>query len=107
MSLPKCKHCGNQFRWKTIIKTIWRYKPISCVNCNTLHEITFLSRVFLSCLTSLIPFVFMCTYGKYFISNFYSIGTGWIWMIALLSLLIWSIVSILITPFFVKYKKFM
>lgn len=104
MSLPKCRYCSNEFTWKTIVKNLWWYKPILCDKCNTMHKITFPSRILLSWVTLSPVYVFIYFYCENFIPYFNTISFAGIYAILVAVIIMWSTISNLIAPFYVKYK---
>ncbi|GAA0180859.1 hypothetical protein SH2C18_34790 [Clostridium sediminicola] len=65
MHIQKCKNCGNQFKWKDIVKSIWRgYKPIKCDNCKTIHYMKSSSRSIIALMCFMIS-VFVIKYFFY------------------------------------------
>ncbi|MBM7569928.1 TIGR04104 family putative zinc finger protein [Aquibacillus albus] len=91
MAIQKCKSCGYQFTWKEIQKAIrWTYKPLVCKKCGTTHVVTNKTRSLFGILFPLLAFAVV-------LSNISL-------LVGLLSILTIVIISILLFPYFAKYK---
>lgn len=54
MGVQKCQHCGKDFEYKDIQKSIWGgYKPMECNHCGSLHEFLMRYRLLVSVLIAL------------------------------------------------------
>lgn len=90
--MQKCHKCSNQFKWKTIIKSIWLgYTPIVCDSCDTKHYVNFTTRLILAISIS-IPLITRVFIFNSFFENY-----------VLLIYPIWITIFICITPFFARY----
>ena len=91
MFIQKCKSCSTQFKWTTILKSIWSgYKPIECVNCKTKHYPRLISRVIIAvCIP--IPLLF-----QNFLYNSVKLNL-------LLVYFIWVFIVVLVSPLLVRY----
>ena len=91
--IQRCKTCSKQFKWKSIIRSIWLgYKPIECDNCKSKYHIRFISKLLIS-LSIALPILFQNYLSSLFKS--YSI----------LIYLLWVLLVILISPFLSRYNK--
>jgi CXXC-20-CXXC protein len=91
MFIQRCKNCSKQFKWLTVIKSIWNgYKPIECDNCKTKHYFKFSSRILIAILIPL-PVFFQRT-----LFNLFSSDSIFIYPI-------WIILVICLSPFFARY----
>jgi CXXC-20-CXXC protein len=92
MSIQKCKKCGKQFKYATIVKSNFiNYSPIKCDNCKSKHSVIFIYRILFGFSIGL-PILF--TKQLYFL---FEIGTIYVYFI-------WISLIILLSPFYVSYK---
>ncbi|MFJ7737677.1 TIGR04104 family putative zinc finger protein [Lysinibacillus sp. NPDC097287] len=97
MSLQKCDQCNTQFKWSTIVSSIFlAHRPIQCNQCDTNHRVTFFSRIILS-LLSVVP---LWIFG-YIIARQLSLSFSYTFSI----MIIYSVFMFLLFPFFVKYNS--
>ncbi|HSH35462.1 TIGR04104 family putative zinc finger protein [Schnuerera sp.] len=101
--MQRCKSCGNKFKWKDIIKSIWvkGYSHIVCSKCDSEHRVKFITRLIIA-LFIVGPTILINNFryhGKYIFSvlNLSSKET-------ILIYLIWIVLIIIITPIFARYK---
>ncbi|WP_209459273.1 TIGR04104 family putative zinc finger protein [Youngiibacter multivorans] len=93
-TIQKCQNCSEQFTWKAIQKSLlWGYKPISCTNCSSTHDISFMSRIGLVLFTTAIP---MLLVFNPLMDLRIEIETA--------LYLLWVVIVIGIAPLFVKYS---
>ncbi|TDK61772.1 hypothetical protein E2K98_12850 [Bacillus salipaludis] len=96
MGIQKCESCGNQFRWKEIIRqeSGLGFKPLACGRCGLEHHITLQTKL----IPGLVFAVFI--FFSFFISNVpYAMRLSLFGLFLLLSIL-----NLLIFPYYAKYK---
>jgi CXXC-20-CXXC protein len=92
--MQKCKKCHNKFKYKVILKSLWKnYSPITCEGCGTQYYVNFSTRIY-TILISL-PLIIRIFNIKFF---WFTNNFGFfIWY------LVWIAVVISVFPFFAKY----
>jgi CXXC-20-CXXC protein len=99
INMQKCQKCENQFTWKSIEKSLaLGYRPITCSKCQSVHYVSFWTRLILAGSITMIPLGLMFM----IIIPFRIIPLSVEFWIAFY--LIWAAVIIGITPFFAKYR---
>ncbi|MHA6251876.1 TIGR04104 family putative zinc finger protein [Oceanobacillus sp. CAU 1775] len=94
IQLQKCGKCNTAFTWGQLYASFWlAFKPISCKNCGTTHEVTNGGRFRFIVLT-VIPFLI--------IYNFIS-ETSSIYLILGIAVIIIFLLSFF-TPYIIPYK---
>ncbi len=93
LNIQRCKNCSKEFKWKTIIKSLWfGYKPIECVNCKTKHYLVLTYRIIIS--TGIVLPVFF----SHFLSSLLKT-----YPLRISFYLVWVAIVICIAPFFSRY----
>jgi len=95
--MQKCKECSSKFRYKNVMKSIWLHEyVIVCVNCGTKYYANFSTRLILS-LSIFLPLI-INNFANLIYDDFYNPSYYFI-----ILYLIWIIIIIGITPFYVRY----
>lgn len=87
----RCKNCSKQFKWKSIVKSIWSgYNSIECDNCKSRHNINFISRLLIT-LSIPLPLLFQKYLFRLFNSD------------SILVYLIWILLILFVSPYIARY----
>ncbi|WP_414703614.1 TIGR04104 family putative zinc finger protein [Pseudalkalibacillus sp. SCS-8] len=93
MSLPNCDYCGSSFKWTTIFRNIWgRYKPITCVNCESENHLKSRSRVLMAVIFTISMFILGFAFASFSFE------------IRLLLVVLGSIFISFFIPYLIKYE---
>ncbi|WP_315120784.1 TIGR04104 family putative zinc finger protein [uncultured Clostridium sp.] len=91
MLIQRCKNCSNEFKWKTIMKSISNgYEPIECDNCETKHYLYFVYHLISSAL-AVLPILF-----KESLFNLFGLYAALIYFI-------WISIVVCMSPFYARY----
>ncbi len=94
MSISRCSHCSNKFKWKNVISSnMSGRRSVQCKNCKTNNYLNVITRIVFTIL-EFIPFVF-------FNVLFDKISIG----IIIVFYLLWTAILVLISPLFTVYNK--
>lgn len=91
MPIQRCKNCANEFKWKTIMRSISEgYGTIECNSCRTKHHLYFIYRLINSALI-ILPLLLKKTLFDLF--DIFSI----------IAYFVWFFIVLCISPFYVRY----
>lgn len=98
MSIQKCNNCKKTFSWREIYKSLMiAYRPITCSECKTKHEIAFASRILISFVIVLPLVIFLFLIPDQRLFSTFTIVAFYI---------MYFILTSSIFPFLVKYRAY-
>lgn len=92
MIIQKCKNCGTEFKYKTLLRVLLG-KSLECRNCGAFHEMMLSSRIILSVLLIWPAFI------KSFLLNVFSNL-----ILVFLAYIVYAIIILALSPYIFRYK---
>lgn len=96
MGIQKCKNCGTEFKYMSLLRSFWFGKGyVECRNCGTLHSQIGVTRVAVYILIGVLPMIFKESIVRLLSPNI---------ILILLLYFVYAVLIIVLIPYIIRYK---